>query len=404
MDPADNLRGNLAELPLFVGPQIAILIRHVRPVFFPIWLPLEMFSIFHSGFLRSSGCAVGLIVLALSAANVGMAAEEQAVPSETRQPGFDPVRLADTLQSARELPSLQSILVARDGQMVLSEGFHGHDVDEPVNIKSLSKTVLSALVGIAIDKGVFSHVDQLIAPLLADSMPKGADPRVSEITIDNLLAMRAGLEATSGDNYGAWISSGNWVRSALSQPFRVEPGGEMIYSTGNSHLLSAALTRASGRSTADLADDWLGDPLGIDVPPWERDPQGIFLGGNNMAMSAEALLRFGEMYRNGGLHGGERILSQDWIDASWAPQGTSLHSGDRYGYGWFITEMRGQAVYYGWGYGGQMLYVIPGLQMTVVMISDSNAPSGSNGYVSSLHALVSDRLIPAAIAAGSPPS
>jgi CubicO group peptidase (beta-lactamase class C family) len=286
--------------------------------------------------------------------------------------------------------------VAQNGVIALREGFRGHSPKDQVNIKSLSKTVLSAVVGAAIDKGVLAGVDQKLVPILAKNVPSDADPRLEDITVGDLLSMRAGLEGTSGRKYGAWVSSRNWVRFALSQPFVDEPGGKMIYSTGSSHLLSAALTQVSGQSTAELARKWIAEPLGIRLPNWERDPQGIFLGGNNMAMSADALLRFGEMYRTGGLYNGIRVLPDSWIKASWTPGSRSMHSGHSYGYGWFIAEMAGHQVFYGWGYGGQMLYIVPSLALTVVMISDPNQPSGANRYVNSLHQLLAREIIPAA--------
>jgi CubicO group peptidase (beta-lactamase class C family) len=243
---------------------------------------------------------------------------------------------------------------------------------------------------------MITSVDQPIALLLKQELPTSPDQTLNAVTIDHLLTMRSGLERTSGANYGRWVSSPNWVRFALSRPFVAEPGGRMLYSTGNSHLLSALLTEVSGRSTLALSREWLGEPLGIVIPPWTRDPQGIYLGGNNMALSPRALLRFGEMYRNRGIFAGKRVLPESWIDASWTPKTESPFTGDRYGYGWFITEMVGRPVYYAWGYGGQMLYVVPDLGLTVVMTSDTDSPSGRSGYVRELHSLLSDGIIPAA--------
>src|SRR5690606_35523116 len=112
-------------------------------------------------------------------------------------------------------------------------------------------------------------------------------------------------------------------RHALSRPFVAEPGGPMLYSTGSSHLLSAMLTRASGRSTHALAVEWLGEPLGIRIPEWTRDPQGIYLGGNEMQLSPRALARFGELYRNQGRVGARQVIPEDWIEQSWTPRTVS---------------------------------------------------------------------------------
>jgi CubicO group peptidase (beta-lactamase class C family) len=209
--------------------------------------------------------------------------------------------------------------------------------------------------------------------------------------------MRAGLERTSGRQfYGRWVMSPNWVSFVLTRPFADEPGGTMLYSTGNTHLLSAILTDATGTTTLELARAWLGAPLGIEIPSWTRDPQGVYFGGNEMALSARALLRFGEMYRNGGVFNGKRILSKDWIKASWTPKTHDRHD-DGYGYGWFITEAHGHPIYYAWGFGGQMLYVVPSLSLTIVVTSDSSVPFVETEYHCALQRLVADGFIPAAI-------
>jgi CubicO group peptidase (beta-lactamase class C family) len=310
--------------------------------------------------------------------------------------GLDPALLEAALERAASFPGLRTLVVARDGQELVGEVFRGPGLDRPANIKSLSKSVMAALAGAAIEQGILEGVDQPIAPVLHGLVPADADPRLGAITVDHLLTMRAGLERTSGRHYGRWVTSADWVRYALSRPFVDQPGGRMLYSTGSYHLLSAVLTRASGRSTLALARDWLGGPLGIEVPPWTRDPQGIYMGGNNMALAPRALLRFGEMYRKGGRHGDRRILPASWIEACWTPRTRSFFSGQAYGYGWFVTRARGQHVFYGWGYGGQMLYVVPDLALTVVMTSNADGPSGRSGYVRELHALLADFIIPAA--------
>jgi len=334
----------------------------------------------------------GLALLLVLAGAPGASAQPASPPPASVP---DQKLIEETVARARELPNLRSLIVSHDGDILAEHAFAGARLDRPTNIKSVSKTIMSALVGIAIDRGVLQGVDQPVASILGQSIPAGADPRIRQVTIGHLLSMQAGLERTSGRNYGAWISSDNWVRYVLSRPFVDEPGGRMLYSTGSTHLLSAALTRASKRSTLDLARDWLGDPLEIDVAPWTRDPQGIYLGGNEMALSPRALWRFGEMYRQGGKIDGRRVVSDKWIRESWTPRTSSPFTGDSYGYGWFMREMRGHRVHYAWGFGGQMLYVIPSLGLTVVMTSSSTEPSREDNYVGQLHALVADGIVPA---------
>lgn len=318
-----------------------------------------------------------------------------------RTTGLDQALMARTVASARRLPRLRSMIVMRDGAVLAEHRFNGGPpLDRPVNIKSASKTVLSAITGIAIARGVLKGADQPVLPLLRADAPADPDPRLARVTVDHLLSMRAGLDRTSGANYGAWVASPNWVRYALSRRFVDEPGGGMLYSTGSSHMLSAALTRASGRSTHALAEEWLARPLGIAIPQWPRDAQGIYFGGNDMLMSPRALARFGEMYRRGGQIDGRRVVPAEWIAASWTPRARSPWSGNGYGYGWFVEQVGDHPLRFAWGYGGQMLYLLPSLGLTVVMTSDPSPHPRGESHVDELHRLLAQGIVPAAIRGG----
>ena len=337
--------------------------------------------------------------LASSQALTSSASTTSSAAAETRLNTALSARLDVIADRAGALSRLNTLIVARNGSIVLERGYRGAQLDAPVNIKSASKVIVSALVGRAIDEGLIANVGASIRPLLTKRLPGDTNPRLGEISVEDLLTMRAGLERTSGPNYGRWIASRDWVGYIVSRPFVDEPGGRMLYSTGSSHLLSAILTDASRRSTLQLAQRWLGDPLDIRFAGWDRDPQGVYLGGNNMAMSPRALFAFGDMMRAGGVNArGERVLSEAWIKASWTPRTQSQFTGDAYGYGWFITEAAGHPVYYAWGYGGQLLYVVPTLGLTVVMTSDPNQPSGSDGYLQQLHTLFEQEIVGAVIA------
>lgn len=325
------------------------------------------------------------------------ASERGSAGAAVRSQGLDAETMARTVASAERLPRIRALLVLRDGRTLAEHRFHsGPLLDQPVNIKSASKSVISAMVGIAIEKGVLRGVDQPVVSVLGRDAPTNPDPRLARVTVGNLLSMQAGLERTSGPFYGRWVSSPNWVRSALARPFVDEPGGAMLYSTGNTHLLSAMLTRASGKTTLQLAREWLGQPLGITTPVWPADPQGVYFGGNEMRLSPRALARFGELYRLGGVIEGKRILSASWIARSWTPRTVSPWSGGQYGYGWFIGEAGGHPVRFAWGYGGQMIYVVPDLGLTVAMTSDPNG-ARDGAHIDALHRLLADGIVPAAL-------
>ncbi|HSR56155.1 MAG TPA: serine hydrolase [Alphaproteobacteria bacterium] len=322
--------------------------------------------------------------------------------SPERAAAFDPALLSQALDRATRLPRLKALIVARYGMPVVERVFRGPDLDVPVNVKSVSKTFIAALVGAAIDRGLIDGPEQPVAELLPNHLPERVDPRLRQVTVGNLLSMQSGLERTSGRNYGRWVQSRDWVRFVLARPFTAEPGGPMQYSTGNSHVLSAILTSAGKRDTLALARDWLAEPLGFKLPPWQTDPQGIYFGGNNMRISPRALLRLGEMYRNGGVYNGRRVLPEAWVKASWTPRTVSPYSGDAYGYGWFITSACGHPVYYARGFGGQFVYVAPSLALTVVITSDTGTRTRVGGYRGALKRLVGGGFIDAARRADAP--
>lgn len=297
---------------------------------------------------------------------------------------------------ARAMTQCHAVLIHQNGAPVLSEVFRGPDIARAVPIKSVSKTIVAALTGAALDRGEIPSIDATLAQIASGLIPTGADPRVRDITVENLVTMQAGLERTSGANYGGWVSSSNWVANALSRPFVAEPGARMLYSTGSFHVLGAVLSEVSGESLLSLARARLGRPLGIDIPSWTRDPQGRYLGGNEMALRLPDMIRFGEMYRNGGRWNDTQVLSTDWVNRSLVTSTRSPFSGLDYGYGWFLGRT-GDATYaLGRGYGGQIICIVPSLTLTIAITSDPTLPARSGGYFGDLMRLIEETIIPTA--------
>ena len=210
--------------------------------------------------------------------------------------------LDDLRAAATELPELRSLLVIWRGQAIGEYYRAGVRPGSLANVKSASKSVISTLVGIAIERRLIPTVDQPIATYFPE-LAKDPDPRKRSITIEDLLTMRSGLESTSGANYGGWVKSANWVRFALRQPIVSEPGTAMKYSTGSSHLLSAILTKVSRKSTLLFAQETLATPLGFRLASWLRDPQGIYFGGNEMLLTPTQMAAIGELYESRTLQG-----------------------------------------------------------------------------------------------------
>lgn len=286
--------------------------------------------------------------------------------------------------------------MSRRGETALAEAFRGPSVGTAVNVKSVSKSVVAALVGCALERGVLESIDVTLGEAAPRLVPEGTDPRVAGLTLENLLTMRAGLQRMSGPNYGEWAASDDWVRHALTRPFVAEPGGRMLYSTAGWHVLGAVLSSLTGESLLTLARRWLGEPLGIALAPWTRDPQGRYLGGNEMSMSPLGMVRFGELYRLGGRWDGARVLADGWARDSFVPRTVSPWSNDGYGYGWFLRDMGGTLAAYARGYGGQLIHVVPDAGLVVAITSDTSRPARGDGYVDRLHGLVERHLVAAA--------
>ena len=293
----------------------------------------------------------------------------------TQAPEFSAARTA-----AAALPQLHSLLVSHEGKLVFEHYAPKYSGTRLANIKSASKSIISTLVGIAIERKVIAGLEEPIVRWFPE-LRKDADKRKGTITIEDLLTMRSGLESTSGENYGPWVTSRNWVRYALAQPMVSEPGSSMEYSTGTSHILSAILTKATKKSTHQFAAEVLAKPLGFTLARWPRDPQGIYFGGNEMLMTPRQMITFGELWLNRGRARGQQIVSAEWVETSCRPRTRSRWDSDReYGYGWWIQEFDGHEACFAWGYGGQYIMVFRELNLVVVATSSTTVSEERRGH------------------------
>jgi CubicO group peptidase (beta-lactamase class C family) len=167
----------------------------------------------------------------------------------------------------------------------------------------------------------------------------------------------------------------------------------MEYSTGNSHLLSAILTKATKRSTWQYAQEVLAKPIGFTLARWMQDPQGIYFGGNEMILTPRQMLAFGELYLNLGQSGGQQVVPSQWVKDSFVPRGKSNFSDQLYGYGWWMRELGGEQAYYAWGFGGQYIFVVPRLQLVVVTTSSTEIAEERRSHRRSVLGLVEELII-----------
>ena len=297
-------------------------------------------------------------------------------------------------------PHVRSVLVVRHGYLVYEHYWHGLDQTSGHDVRSVTKSFTGALVGIAIAEGKIKSQDQTVGELLATHLPRDADPRFARVTVKQLLTMTSGLpgdDASLGgdeDVATAMVRSPDWLRHILSRRLEAEPGTHFAYSSAGSHLLSAIVADASGESTLAYARSELFDPLGISTDnafepvlsdlfdpavleayrgasvAWPVDPQGYHFGGGFLRLPARDLAKFGFLYLNGGRWDGEQIVPADYVAAATSPNGTTPNLTKGYGWHWWVATEEGHQTFHAQGYGDQFIYVVPDLDLVVVITSE----------------------------------
>lgn len=307
--------------------------------------------------------------------------------------GIDRDSLLTVTASLDEIGPISSIVIAQKGDLVAEEYFGRMNARRTHNIKSASKSVLSILVGIAIDKGYLEGVDQEIGEFFPDYFENNPDSLKENITIGDLLTMRSGLASTSRGRYGRWVISDNWIEYKLNRPMSGRPGIDRDYSTGNTHLLSVILTRASGMPTRAFANRYLFNPMDIDLGGWDRDPQGYYMGGNNMALRPRDMIKVGELMMNMGMYNGEQLVSPDWIVESVKPVTGRRPGVINYGYLWFRRESSGLETVYAYGNGGQYIFILPEIE-AIIAVTTRNGATGTRSYRRELFRVIDSRIVP----------
>lgn len=289
--------------------------------------------------------------------------------------GLDPARLDQASQYITEnCPTRYSLLVVRNGYLVFERYYNGSYASQANNIKSMSKSVLSVLTGIAIQEGRIRGVGQTLEEFYPEYFHDGLDPRKSDITLKHLLTMTAGFEwdelsTTSAELFRSW----NWRQKMIEWPMANNPGEVFNYNTGLTHLLSGILTKVSGSSTLAYATSRVFDPLRITCGRWTQDPMGIYFGGSEVWLTARDLAKFGLLVLRQGRWEDHEIVNREWLRESTrihARNGLGWPMGD-YGYLWWNKPQQGYPVILASGFGGQYVFLVPDLDLMVVTTADS---------------------------------
>lgn len=286
--------------------------------------------------------------------------------------GIDPAALEAVAERVPfETPDVSELLVVRNGRLAWERSFGGHDPADPINVRSITKSVTGLLTGIAIGEGALSGLDQTIGQTIPDRVPAGADPRVADVTVAQLLTMSSGIDWPSYGDWPTLIESRDWVAEVLGRPVVGIPGQTYVYNTGGSHVLGVTVAAAVGEPLERYAERVLFAPLGITPGGWERSPQREVNGGSGLGLTARDAAKLGLLALRGGRWEDEQLVPADFVQAatSWQIQGDSTGGWEGYGYQWWITQTwAGYPAFFGLGYGGQHLFAVPALDLVVVAL------------------------------------
>ncbi|MDX5318536.1 MAG: beta-lactamase family protein, partial [Actinomycetes bacterium] len=287
--------------------------------------------------------------------------------STPERQGLDPDLVAEAYWNAERLESIYSLLVVKDGQLVAERYFHEGWENLQTNVQSVTKSYTSALVGIAIEEGCLAGLDEPMMTYFPELVDRVEDPRKEQITIRQLLQMRAGypwLESTAEGK--ELLYSGFRPSNVVDVPLKRDPGSGWDYSNLSSHFLAIAVARGCEADLMDFAQEHLFGPLGVAPLDWTVDWEGYRLGYTELFASARELARFGQMYLDGGQWDGAQVVPSSWVEESWQPYTEDAwyytvganFGRTAYGYQWWIIDAGPHTYYLAWGHGGQQIAVL----------------------------------------------
>lgn len=306
----------------------------------------------------------------------GGCTSESAAPSDAwptappEEQGFDSTEMAMIVEEIDEMNlPVDSIQVVRSGVLILDAYFYPYLGHQPHDVASVTKSITSTLIGIAIDQGLLTLDQKMIAafPELVSEPPTDGK---AEIELRHLLTMTSGLDCgrtpPGEPELFEMMGSDNYVQYALELPMAVAPGTEFAYCSPGSHVMSAMLGKVAGSSALDFAWDNLFAPLGIREATWAADPQGVNHGWGDLKLHPHDMARIGQLVLKGGAWKGAQIVSNDWVEEATQPSVVADDDGTGYGYQWWMPADAFEGVYEARGRGGQGIIVWPDKNIVAV--------------------------------------
>jgi CubicO group peptidase (beta-lactamase class C family) len=296
-------------------------------------------------------------------------------------------RLSGILWEAENMPFLKSLIVIQDGNVVIEKYMHAGAPDLTIDLRSASKSILSAILGIAIRGGYIKGIDQKVMDFFPDYSLDELDPRIPVLTIEHLVTMTSGFKVKeNAETYQGLYESSDWIGHILNLPMNSNPGEKFNYLSLNAHLLSAIITRATGMSMLAYTKQVLFLPLSIEQVVWEQDPQGYYIGGWGMSLKARDMANFGMLYLNNGKIGQMQVVPSHWVKQSTTARsgmiGTYYSRWDKnygYGYLWWIRRLDTDIdIPFALGHGGQRIVILPTANSVIVTQAEPSVDSSNS--------------------------
>jgi CubicO group peptidase (beta-lactamase class C family) len=283
--------------------------------------------------------------------------------------GFDSVKLTNCLKAIKQNNiNVHSLTLVRNGEVFLDVYFYPYDGSTYHDMASVTKSVMTTLIGIAVDKGLID-LDEPILSFFPDRNIANRDARKEQVTVRHLVSMTSGFSCTARPSeitLEEMIANPDWVQFALDRPMAADPGTRFVYDSPGLHLLSAILQHATQMTTMEFAKENLFEPLGINDVHWVADPQGYYRGSGALSLHPTDAAKLGLLFLQKGVWDEQQIVSSDWVSEATAKQiETGIDYAEDYGYGWWIS--REELVYFcADGSGGQRIVVVPPMNLILV--------------------------------------
>lgn len=302
---------------------------------------------------------------------------------------IDTTKMSLANQFAKNDTLARALLVIKDGYIVYENYYGDGGIEESTNLWSVTKSFASATVGLLMDDNNISSTYQLMTDLLPQY------PEFNDITLHHVLTQTTGLSwDESGQLWNDWILSDDWVFAALERRRINVPGKKFYYSSGNSHFLSALVYYRTNITPGKLAQRRLFDPMGIEFEPlsehinynswhqytlplhqtWRQDPKGIECASFGLYLTARDMAKFGFLYLNKGRWDNLQLISENWVETSTRDHVTNIYGRYSYGYQWYLTLVGDRPAFLASGFGGQMIGVVPSLDLVVVLKYEADNP------------------------------